>query len=353
MQLSRRRSPRVSLKQKRPDLVAEAIQGLQSADLEELISKETGLSHQTVRLGLDSSFHRLGDELKLLAALQGPRASRGFISLAGNVFVACLRPFACAAVLGVPLLARVSSRESAFATALAEVLLPFCDIELLHFPHSDDASFRAAIKATDFCEAYGSDETLDALQSLAPDARIIRRGHGLGVALLGPALKDIEYDALAEDIAAYDQRGCLSPRIIFAEDDLSEHAAELDDALTRIEQHLPRGHVPTDVQAASSQWRASAAALHSLREASSHAIVADETGRFPLGPTHRHILLRPSTLAHEALARLGPHTKVIGHAGLAATPQAACRVCPLGQMQRPRLSGAADGHPVGAGFIVV
>lgn len=330
--------------------IADAIKGLRTPALEESISQETGLSPQVVGLGLATSFHDLHEELVFIGALPGVRASRGFIALAGNVFSACLRPFASAAVLGVHLQARVSSRESAFATALAEVLQPFCDIELLRFPHSDDAAFRGAIEAADFCEAYGSDETLDLLQSLAPT--LIRRGHGLGVVLFGSDLTGDEYNALAEDVAAYDQRGCLSPRVVFANGDLEEHAAKLDDALTRIEERLPRGQVPTDVQAGSSQWRATAAALHPLREASSHAIVIDETGGFPLGPTHRHVLIRPSALASESIARLGPHTKVIGHAGLTALPQATCRVCRVGQMQRPRLSGAADGYAAAAGFIV-
>lgn len=330
--------------------IAEAIQGIEDAGLEARISQETGLSPQVVRFGIATSLDNLGEELSLIAALPGPRASSGFIALAGNVFSACLRPFASAAALAVPLQARVSSRESAFAAALSEALRPFCTIELLRFPHADTASFRAAIDASDFCEAYGSDETLDALAALAPT--MIRRGHGLGVVFLGASVDSLAYDALAEDVAAYDQRGCLSPRLVFAEGNLEEHATRLDDSLTRIEGRLPRGEVPADVQAASSQWRGTAAALHPLRESASHAIVVDESGTFPLGPTHRHLVVRPMSKAQEALARLGSHTKVIGYAGLRSSPNATCRVCKTGQMQRPRLSAGADGYSAGAGFIV-
>lgn len=338
--------------------LVDTLMGLQNAPLEEVISTETGLSAQVVRLGLETSLHRIDEELAALAALEGSRASSGFISLAGNVFSACLRPFVSAAVFGVSLKARVSSREGAFATALAEALQPFCNIELLHFPSTDYDSFRAVMEAADFCEAYGSDDTVDALQALTSSS-IIRRGHGLGVALLGapvhgPAsITAADYDALAEDIAAYDQRGCLSPRVVFAEGDLKTHAAKLDAALTRVEKRLPRGQVPAAVQAASSQWRASAAALLPTIEGASHTLVLDggSSPRFPLGPTHRHILLRPVSNAEDTLRSLGPHTKVIGHAGLAKAPVATCRVCPLGEMQRPRLSASADGYPAGAGFI--
>ncbi|MFK7998351.1 MAG: acyl-CoA reductase [Polyangiales bacterium] len=335
---------------RRHKAIADTIESLADAGLETSISQETGLSPQVVRHGLATSFHDLREELSCIAALPGARASSGFIALAGNVFSACLRPFATAAVLEVPLQARVSSRESAFATALGHALKPFCDIELLRFPNTDDASFRAAIQSADFCEAYGSDETLDALSVFTPT--MIRRGHGLGVVLLGASIDDLAYDALAEDIAAYDQRGCLSPRVVFAEGELEAHAEKLDDSLTRVEERLPRGEVSTDVQAASSQWRGTAAALHPLRESPSHAIVVDEMGGFPIGPTHRHVVIRPMSLAQEALARLGSHTKVIGHAGLQAPPKAPCRVCDVGQMQRPRLSAAADGYAAGAGFIL-
>lgn len=336
-----------------PALVAQAIRALQSAELIGAISGETGLSVEVVQLGLDSSFHHLAEDLTHLAALEGERASRGFVSLAGNIFTACLRPFASAAVFGVPLLARVSSREGIFASALATALQPFCNIEILRFPSEDQASFRAAIESTDFCEAYGSDETIDALAALAPESLFVRRGHGIGVALLGVSIETTMYDALAEDIAAYDQRGCLSPRVVFADGDLAAHARQLDVALARIEGPLPRGRVPLDVQVASAQWRASAAALHSLYESNSHTVVVDTTGTFPLGPTHRHILLRPGSDAQHALTRLGTQTKVIGHTGavLLNTPNGTGRLCPLGQMQRPRLSEPADGYSPGTGFI--
>lgn len=349
MQLSRRRSPRLKPFVDRLQAIAEAIEGIEHAGLEALVSQETGLSPQVVRLGITSSLDNLSEELAIIAALPGTRASSGFIALAGNVFSACLRPFASAAALAVPLQARVSSRESAFATALSEALRPFCDIKLLRFPHTDADSFRAAIDAADFCEVYGSDETLNALAALAPT--MIRRGHGLGVVFLGASLDQRSYDALAEDVVAYDQRGCLSPRVVFAEGDLEEHARKLGASLTRIEEHLPRGEVPPDVQAASSQWRGTAAALHPLHESASHAIVVDERGTFSLGPTHRHLVLRPMSAAQEALARLGSHTKVIGHAGLESPPKAQCRVCEVGRMQRPHLSAGADGYAAGAGFL--
>ena len=335
----------------RPALIAQAILALQDADFVTAISRESGLSPEVVRLGLETSFHELSEELTAIAALQGKRTSRGFISLAGNVFTASLRPLASAALLDVPLLVRVSSRESVFPCALADVLRPFCSIEILHFPSDDDAAFRAAINATDFCEAYGSDETLNALQALSPRSSFVRRGHGLGVALLGKNIEDHSYDALAEDIAAYDQRGCLSPRVVFADGDLEAHAQRLDVALTHVERRLPIGQVPTDVQVASAQWRASAAALHSLYESSTHTVVVDNSGSFPMGPTHRHILLRPGSIAQQALKRLGPQAKVIGHAGIASLPSTSSRLCPLGSMQRPRLTDAADGYAAGAGFI--
>ena len=179
---------------------------------------------------------------------------------------------------------------------------------------------------------------------------LVRRGHGLGLALVGEHAESSDYDALARDVAAYDQRGCLSPRILFAKGELSSHAAQLHEALERVETHLPRGVVPSSIQASSAQWRSTAAALHTIFEGSSHALVVDEAANFPFGPTHRHLLLRPFDDFAPTLERLGSRAKVVGYATVNA-PETGCRVCPLGEMQRPRLRDGADDYPPCIGFV--
>ena len=65
---------------------------------------------------------------------------------------------------------------------------------------------------------------------------------------------------LSLDICAYDQRGCLSPQLVYIEETTSrstEHFAKrlADEGLGSIGKTLPRGPLPVSIGAVQAQWR--------------------------------------------------------------------------------------------------
>ena len=354
------------------------------------LAESAHLSEPMVRWALETSVesitHELLRDLAQRAGLFGPEAQQRarlcVVALAGNVFTAGIRPIVLALAHGLSVLVRPSSRERALPEALAAALPPPFDraIHVAPFDHGDDARWRALFAHADVVHAYGSDDTLAQLRTHAPvGATFIGHGHGLGAAVLLPArgvvpeptvLDQHAADALARDVVAYDQRGCLSPRVLFIEGDAAaaHQAAEaLHSALIRLETELPRGPVDLTSASALAQWRGTALALGALHESETHAVAVDEHGHLPLGPGLRHLVVRPLPGRREiraALAQLGAaHLNALGlraplsqldarhltHELLSdcATP----RVSRFGAMQRPPIDAWLDGLEPALGLV--
>jgi hypothetical protein len=168
-------------------------------------------------------------------------------------------------------------------------------------------------------------------------------------------------ERLALDVAAYDQRGCLSPHVALVRRGGAVSGAELLElvhgGLSRMEERLPRGPVPADVGAAQMQWRGMMAVTGELREGPTHAVARIEGSALRTGPGFRNLLLldcEGPEHAVEIVAPWGVHLKSIGvecddeevRRLIAALPSPLCpQVCPLGRMQMPGLEAVADGAP--------
>ncbi len=71
---------------------------------------------------------------------------------------------------------------------------------------------------------YGGGEAVRGLRARTPpEIPLVEYGPRLGIACLGPAVSDEELAALARDVCAYDQAGCVSPRLVFLLGDSSSH----------------------------------------------------------------------------------------------------------------------------------
>lgn len=301
------------------------------------------------------------------------------VVLAGNVFTAALRGIVMPLLAGSPVLAKASSTDDTFPRlfrqALKEVDLGIAPcLDVLSFPGGavdlEDALFAEA----DAVSVYGSDSTLAQIRARLPmTTRFLPHGHGLGVAYV-PAEVLTQEDAtaraarnLALDVAAYDQRGCLSPHAVFVEsmrEDVGERfGARLADELESIAQTLPRGVLPTTFAAHQVQWRGVAAARGTLFEGDGYAVGYEGTSALRLSPGYRNVSVlaceSPADFARRILP-LGIHLKAVGVAGdleyrrLLARhlPPPLCpRISELGTMQCPPLTSLADGEPPDAGLV--
>jgi len=352
-------------------------------ELEAKLPEATGFAAPTVRVGLDLAL--AGWSARSLRELVADELERGgkariatgfpatAVLLGGAVPTPSLLALVAPLALGSPVLARPSSHDpvtaSVFARALAaEDASLTAALEVVSFP-SDDAAAMGALLSAECVVAFGSDETMQAVAArVTPAQRLVQHGHRLSVAVLGEgALSggalDAAAEALALDVALWDQQGCLSPVALYLLGRESVPVTLLDPlaaAFERTSARLPRGRVELEAAAELAHERDTAelrsAADGSVRVRSSPAfsLVAEADARFRGSPLHRFLRVHPvrdpeALLA--ALAPLGPHLAAVGVAGLGALagrlePELAAigasRICSLGTMQAPPLAWCHD-----------
>ncbi|MEM9192042.1 MAG: acyl-CoA reductase [Myxococcota bacterium] len=340
------------------------------------LPKSSGLDSKMVAWALDVSLGEFTQE-KLLEAwhrwqpaslpTQSPRLTVQL--LAGNVFSASFSAIALPLLARSPVIAKASVRELAGPLLFAEAIRASdadlgMAVEVVSFARSDPSLLRALVSQADVVGVYGSDRTLaDIRASLPATTHFQPHGHGLGVAHVSRDV--LEDDALAQDaarglaldVAAYDQRGCLSPHAAFIEAK-SERAGEIFcervfEQLGTLHAELPRGSLPMSVGAAQLQWRGVAASRGTLLEGDGFAVSYEGDGPLRLSPGYRNLgvyLVKDQGRFFARLAPLGAHLKAIGTSvdqvpvlRRDIPPPLAPRISTLGTMQKPPLGGPADG----------
>ncbi len=201
---------------------------------------------------------------------------------------------------------------------------------------------------------YGRDETIAEVRRRAR-AGVRVRGHGAG---MGVALVTCEADlqeaaaGIAADVVAFDQRGCMSPRVVIALGDgprAEALAAAIDRSLVEWGARVPRGRVPEEERVEATRWLETLRFAGRVWSGPHHAVGLGSPGA-PLfvPPAGRHLYVASSPSLAEARASLDAVARfvvVVGcddplRAGALAPPGA--RTSPLGKMQHPPLDGPVD-----------
>ncbi len=232
-----------------------------------------------------------------------------------------------------------------FARALREVEPRLADaLAVVYWPGGGVEWDRAALERADVVTAYGSDETVSALRALCPvTTRFVAYHHRVSVGVVGR--EGLSGDTLArvaaevaEAVALFDRRGCVSPQAVFLEADPSEaerFARALGGALARVEERLPSGPLDDAEASALHQLRGSAELLAASGRANvvhggaAAWTVIMETGdaslRAAAGRTVR--LQRVADVADVPglLEPLRPHLQTVGVAGLGDRLEALAR----------------------------
>jgi hypothetical protein len=352
----------------------------------ERLAQSSGLDEAMVRWALETTLEtaradvllRLG-EAALGAAGPGARpvpARLSAVILSANVFTAPLRALFIPLLVGVPVFAKASAREAVFPGLLGRALAATdpelgASLDVItaegHSPVVD-----AILDQADVVSVYGSDATTEAVRARAPaSVPVIALGHGLGLDYIdalpadGPAM-DALARAIAVDVAAYDQRGCLSPHAAFVRGDAGD-AARLADALPRalgeLARERPRGALETFAAATQIQWRGVAAARGRLLEGNGFSVSDEGAQALRLGPGYRNVAIHTAASLEAFAARVAPlgvHLKALGFHGGAPALEAlaralpaplAPRISPVGAMQTPPFDALADGALPYAGLL--
>lgn len=303
----------------------------------EPLVESTGLSREGVELALAKHLetHATDAELASLVAYAG-KAERVHVILSANVFVAPLRAIAIAFAASDRVTVKPSRREPVFATALIEAL--------------GDPRVTLASDLPDSGEihVYGRDETIAEVRRAARPGVIVRgHGAGMGVALVtGDFARAAK--ALADDVIAFDQRGCLSPRVAFVVGDAGAFGRALFEALESTA--VPRGKLDPAEAADLARWTSTLDYAGTLHRGASCAVGVLDARAIP--PSGRHVLVRPLSAPADLLAALGDDARFVTAVGsdlpldsLRAIAPEHARLSALGAMQRPPLDGPVDLRP--------
>lgn len=322
----------------------------------------TGLSREGVSYALRHSFEvsaSSAEVVELCASM--PRVERAHVLLSANVFVAALRAVALGLAASERVFVRASRREPLMVRLLEEASAGAFRVveELVPLPG-------------DHLWAYGNDETLAALRSeLAAGVVLHPHGAGMGVAVFEAGLADAAAETrriqgaaqlLARDVGTFDQRGCLSPRLLVVKggvDTARQLCQKLARELSAFELEVPRGDLSADESADVTRYRDTFAYAGELFFAGKGSIGLDlQPDRLVIAPVGRHLHVVSS---EDPAALLGPLRSELAAVGADVGPELAAallgalpraRHSRIGFMQRPRLDGPVDRRPALSGEVL-
>ncbi len=230
-----------------------------------------------------------------------------------------------------------------------------------------DGTADELLEAADLVVAAGGDRAIEDLRRRTT-GRFIGHGHRLSFAVVGAdADLDRAAQALAEDVSAWDQLGCLSPQMCFVGGgierarDLAQRASVAMQALARA---LPAGRLSEGELLAvrdfrdAARWRGFAGGgqrVFADNDPGGGTVVLADEASFEPTPLHR--CLRIAAAETPDIRRLLDRDRPpVESAGVAAGPKSAevqeqlrdCgvpRVVGLGKMQRPALEWRQSGRP--------
>jgi hypothetical protein len=277
-------------------------------------------------------------------------ASRVHVLLSANVFIGVVRAVALAVAAAPSVLVRASSRESIMAPLLERATREqdTCLFELTE---------ELVTHPGDEIHVYGRTETIAAVVRENAGVRVRGHGPGFGVALIDPTVIELDEAAklLSWDVVAFDQRGCLSPRVAMvlgSEASAQLFAKALADELEKRESEIPRGTLGDDEKQSEALYRQTAHAVGRCHTGPTFTVGSDMAPRvLPLPPPGRHVHVARALGADDVLRLLEPLAGAmtcvglardgkLGSAVLSLAPRV--RLLELGKMQSPPLDGPVD-----------
>jgi hypothetical protein len=231
-----------------------------------------------------------------------------------------------------------------FARALRDEDPDLADaVGVVYWPGGSEVVEEAALRDADVVIAYGDDETVSRLRGCTPvTTRFVAYHHRLSLGVLGREALDSKRvrraaSEVAGALAFFDQRGCVSPRVVYVveggETDARGFAALLAEALASLEGRLPGGVL--DGQEASTLYQlrgttellAASGSGVEIRHggAASWTVISDPSPDFTPSCVGRVVRVKPvphAARVAELVAPYSAHLQTVGVAGLGGETEA-------------------------------
>jgi Acyl-CoA reductase (LuxC) len=349
----------------------------------EVLPDATGFSPAMIRHALPTMLEPLRSPAlaDLLAREVGARRGPALILhvLPGNLPGLAAIPTALSLAVGSAALLKAGRGDrvfpSLFAASIAErdPELGACGAAV-YWPGGDRDREDMALAAADLVVASGDDATIADLARRVR-GRFIGHGHRISFAFVAREVADDPSAALhaaerlAEDVAIWDQRGCLSPQLCFVEgsvDAALRFGSLAAEALRPLALSLAPAHPTAADRLALRRFREDAewrrfggerAAVFASERDEYGTVVIEPKASFRPTPLNRSLRVQPVADADALASVLAPARAALESAGIAAAPgrwtvlaerMMACgvhRVSELGDMQRPPLAWRQGGRP--------
>jgi hypothetical protein len=278
--------------------------------------------------------------------------------VASNVPALALPAIALGCLAGAAVVVKSGRHDRCSAPALVRALAVedpdlAATIVATYWPGGDRTAEAAAFADADVVVVTGGEAALAAVGGRAR-RRVVAHGPRTSAAVVAGAWDDALVDAVAFDVALHDQRGCLSPHVVWVVEGALAFAERLAAALDALARRLPPAPAALETRAArrllsaEAEWTPGGAAW----SGPGGTVVYGETAAFR--PTSGGRAVRVHPLADvDRLAALVPAGVVecVGLAGRepgelvrALRALGVSRLCPPGRMQEPRLSWPRGQH---------
>lgn len=367
-------------------------------ELQAKLPSASGFSEESVQIGTQlgfapwtgESFRKLVDAELGPADANGRRSVRGYeltsVLLAGSIPMPSLLSVVLPLVLRSPVLCKPASRDLITPALIADSIraiaprLADC-VAITPFDKNDSEASRA-FYASACISATGSNETIAQVNRQLSSAQgRLTYDHRVSIAVIentpgshnGQAKR---VDALALDIALWDQLGCLSPVSSYLvggdRNENERFAAELARALERAQTQWPRGVVSTEAAAMIARERSEAemrcalgrnTQLLASKGSTQWTVVLEDDHEQRPAPLHRFIRLHSVAdidALPNALTPLAPHLAGVALSGFGTDHDSlaqrllalgASRVCALGELQTPPIDWPRDNQPLLQGLV--
>lgn len=233
---------------------------LERRALDPALARLCGLSREGLTAGLDAVLGGVRREpaAALLAQAEGPAPEEVgpvLAVLASNLPALAVQPLLPALLLRRPVLLKSPSAEPLFAPAFLAALARreprlAGAVAAATWPGGDAALEEPVLAGAGTVLAYGETKALQDLERRAP-GKVIGYGPKTSLAVIGSGVDPRDAaEALARDVALFDQRGCLSVTVVYTAGDPEALGERLGLALSDFARRWPPGPAPRPLSAA-------------------------------------------------------------------------------------------------------